>query len=90
MAIRFVFRGLITLFMTFIFQNYMSSFNHDLHKSQEIIYGHLDELNSHTLDLDSMLDEFEYLLHEFHLATVELFDAMLISCYNLLLPINVM
>ena len=28
-------------------------------------------------------------MHEFHLATVELFDAMLISAYNLLLPISV-
>ena len=36
----------------------MSAFIHDMHKSQEIIYGHLEELNDHTLDLEAMHDEF--------------------------------
>ena len=88
MSLRYLIQAVFALFLTLVSQYYISLFNEYLHaaKAEITVLEHIKETEG--IDNDHFREEIEILHYDLHHASIDLFDAMLISGINLMFPID--
>jgi len=88
MSLKYAIEFCFTLFLTIFFQVYIVGFNHFLHLAQVEVSLMADHRAAGLKNTAMYHHEVELLHDELTHAATELLDSMIISCVQLMMPIN--